>query len=152
MESFTTPADLVGKTTRAFTAAIKQLLLPYSKGSHPSFTVAYALHVYSHTQKPPITKLKRGEDIGASLGAIIRNALSSAPVRIETDDLAVLEAMLLSEVNSARSNVYLAKPTQQTMFRKVRSPHGRIQILVPIWWQLLNAGVVYPAWANKYLV
>ena len=110
----------------------------------------YALHVYSHTQKPRITKLKRGEDIGASLGAIVRNDVSSASVAIETDDLAVLEDMLLSQVNAARNNV--AKPTQQTMFRKVRSPHDRFFILVPIWWQLLNAGIAYPSWANKYRV
>ena len=148
MESFTTPGDLVGKMTRAFTAAIKQLLLPYSKGSHPSFTVAYALHVYSHTQKPQITKLSRGQDIGASLGEIVRNALSSAPVAIETDDLAVLEDMLLSQVKAVRNNV--TEPEQQSIFRKVRSSHGRFFILGAIWWKLLNAGIKFPSWANKY--
>jgi hypothetical protein len=148
MKTFSTPGDLVGKTTRAFTAAIKQLLLPYSKGSHPSFTFMYALHVYSHTQKPQITKFSRGQDIGASLGAIVRNALSSALVAIETDDLAVLEDMLLSQVKAVRNNV--AKPMEQTIFRKVRSPHGRFFIIVPIWWSLLNAGIQFPYWANKY--
>ena len=148
MESFTTPGDLVGKMTHAFTAASKQLLLPYSKGSHPSFTVAYALHVYSHTQKPQITKLGRGQDIGASLGEIVRNALSSAPVAIETDDLAVLEDMLLSQVKAVRNNV--TEPEQQSIFRRVRSSHGRFFILGAIWWKLLNAGIKFPSWANKY--
>ena len=31
MKKFQTPGDFIGKTTQAFTAAIKRLLLPYSK-------------------------------------------------------------------------------------------------------------------------
>lgn len=150
MASYATVGDTLRKSMRAFTSAIKLLLLPYRKGSNPYFTLAYALHVYSHTQRPQITKLKRDENVGSGLGAIIRNALKGAPENMETNNLNDLEAMLLSHVNAVRTNV--ARPKLQGLFdKRVRNAsQDRFFIIGPIWWELLNAGSSFPAWAHRY--
>ena len=149
LKSHATSGDFIRKSTQAFTKAIKMLLLPYRKGSHPLFTLAFALHEYSHTQKPQITALKRGEDVSTSLGKIVRDALALNKWPLETNDLNDLEPMLLSHANAVRTNV--AVPKLQGLFdKRVRCPSGRLFIVGPVWWELLNAGSDFPSWANKY--
>lgn len=160
MVCYQTSGDMLKISTDAFTRATKQLLLPYRKGSNVWFTLAYALHVYSHTQQPQITKLGRKEDVGSSLGTIVRVAYKTATccwakdkhglLCVETNDFAILDAILLSRVNAVRNDV--SRPILQGLFAKrVRNEYSdRIFILGPIWWKLVNAGTPFPAWANKY--
>ena len=106
------------------------------------------MSIYTHSDH--IVRYLGKEDISSSLGTIVRDALDSARLSMKTNGVDNLNIILLSHVNAIRASV--AKPRLQVLFGKIvrlrTNSDLRIFILGPIWWKLLNAGTLFPAWAN----